>query len=294
MDVLFRTEQYARVVEKGIVQTVYTLEAAEKLEAAAAAAGVVCRVFVKVDTGLNRIGVKYTEAAALIASISRMPHVEVIGMYATFMQIPDQDKMMLERFSAVDDALCRRGIRVPIKSMASSHAILFHPEGFLDMVRPGLILYGVSPPDPAPTPLQLRQALQLKARIEHAKWVEKGESVTYWGRFTAPKRMRIGTLHLGFYDGLPRELANKGTVRVDGAYRSSVGSVSLNHYLIDLSETQAEKGDEVTVIGNQGAISIAKTAETAGWLPYSLLNHLHPSLPRIYFRGGEPAALLEA
>jgi len=294
MDVLFAGEQYRGVVGKGITQTVYTLEAAERLSTAAKELGREAQVFVKVDTGLNRVGVRYTEAAALIEEINGLPGVKVRGMFSTFQQRPEEDRVALRRLLTVDEELRRRGVKVEYRSMSSSDGVFHNPDGWLDVVRPGISLYGVYPePKDEASGLKLRQALQLKARVEYVKWVEEGESVTYWGRFVAPKRMRIGTLHLGFYDAIPREMANKGKVLVDGQIKQSLGSVSLNHYLVDLTGVKAEKGTEVTVIAEEGENSLYKTAETAGWMTYSLLNHLNPLMPRVYFRDEEPVALLE-
>jgi len=178
--------------------------------------------------------------------------------------------------------------------MASSDAIFHDPEAWLDMVRPGMSLYGVFPEaKDAASGLDLRQVLALKARIEHAKWVEEGDSVTYWGRFTAPRRMRVGTLHVGFYDGIPREMANKGRIRVGNEYRQSLGSVSLNHYLLDLTSTDSSAGDVVEVIGRDGENSLVGMAEASGWMVYSLMNHLNPSTPRVYLKKGKPVALLD-
>lgn len=294
MDVLFTESQYRSVVEKGITQTVYTLEAAEKLSKAAKRLGKTAAIFVKVDTGLNRVGVKYSEAADLVERIRRLPSVEVKGIFSTLQQRPEQDEAMLKRLLDVDEELKSRGIDVQYRSIASTDSVFHNPRMWLDMVRPGMSLYGVYPePKDASSGLKLRQALQLKARVEHVKWVEKGESVTYWSRFVAPKKMKIGTLHLGFYDAIPREIANKGKVVVDGKVRGSLGSVSLNHYLIDLTDVDATKGDEVTVIGESGENDLYNTAATAGWMTYSLLNHINPFMPRVYYRSGEPVALLE-
>ncbi len=294
MDVLFTEDQYRSVVEKGITQTVYTLEAAEKLSRAAKRLGKTAAVFVKVDTGLNRVGVKYGEAADLVEQVQRLPGVEVQGIFSTLQQRPEQDEEMLKRLLDVDGELKSRGIDARYKSIASTDSVFHNPRMWLDMVRPGISLYGVYPePKDASSSLRLRQALQLKARVEHVKWVEKGESVTYWGRFVAPKKMKIGTLHLGFYDAIPREMANKGKVIVDGKIRRSLGSVSLNHYLVDLTNVDARKGDEVSIIGESGENDLYNTATTAGWMTYSLLNHMNPFMPRVYYRGGDPVALLE-
>ncbi|MBN2336002.1 alanine racemase [Candidatus Bathyarchaeota archaeon] len=294
MDVLFTEEQYRSVAEKGITQTVYTMEAAERLSEAAKALGMEAQVFVKVDTGLNRVGVRHTEATGNIETISKLSNLKVLGIFSTFQQRPEEDRVALGRLLDVDARLRAKGIEVEFRSMSSSDSVFHNPEGWLNMVRPGMSLYGVYPePKDKASGLVLRQALQLKARVEHVKWVEKGETVTYWGRFIAPERMRVGTLHLGFYDAIPREMANKGKVLVGGEVKTSLGSVSLNHYLVDLTGVDAEKGTEVTVIAEEGENSLFKTAETAGWMTYSLLNHINPLMPRVYFMDNEPVALLE-
>jgi alanine racemase len=294
MDVLFTDNQYRSVVNNDITQTIYTREDADKLNKAAKELGKTAKVFVKVDTGLNRVGVKYTEAADLMEYIHGLSGIQVLGIFSTFMQDPESDKVMLDRLLAVDEQLKQRGINIPIRSMSSTDATLHYPEGWLDLVRPGMSLYGVYPEaKDLSAGVTLKQVLCFKARIEYVKTVEKGESVTYWGKFIAPMRMRIGTIHAGFYDGIPREIANRGRILVDGVYRSSLGSVSLNHILVDLDGVQAEKGTVVELISREGENTLSKTAETAGWMAYSLLNHLNYFTPRVYYLDGELVALLD-
>ena len=292
MDVLFTDDQYEQVVEKGITQTVYTLKTAERLSRAAVSLNKTAKFFVKVDTGLNRVGVKSDEAVDLILKINELQNLELVGIFSTFMQSPIHDNLMLDRMIEVAERVKEKGIKVPYKSIASSDAIMHKPEAWLNMVRPGIALYGIYPEEKdRDTSLKLKQSLSMKGRLEYVKTVEKGESVTYFGRFTAPEQMQVGTLHLGFYDGIPREMANKGKVLVKGEYRSTIGSVSLNHYLFDLRGIVAEKGEVVTVIGENGPNDIYNTAKTAGWMVYSLLNHLNPNIPRVYFSKGTPIAL---
>ena len=293
MDVLFTSEQYKSVVDKEITQAIYTQEDADKLQEAALKAGKNATVFVKVDTGLNRVGVRHSEAAEFIEYVYKLSMVDVVGIFSTFQQNPEMDKEMLAKLLAVDATLKKKGINIPIRSMSSTDATFHNPKGWLDLVRPGMRLYGDYPEKKdLSAPVDLKQALSLKARIEYVKTVERGEGVTYWGKFVAPKRMRIGTIHAGFYDGIPREMANKGRILVDGVYKSSLGSVSLNHYLVDLDGVDVEKGSVVEIISETGENTISKTAETAGWMTYSLLNHLHTNTPRVYYLNGEPVALL--
>jgi alanine racemase len=105
--------------------------------------------------------------------------------------------------------------------------------------------------------------------------------------------MRVGTLHVGFYDAIPREMANRARFRVGGEFRQGIGSVSLNHCLLDLTSSEASVGDVVEVIGREGENSLAKIAEDSGWMVYSLMNHLNPATPRVYREGGRPVALLD-
>ena len=293
MDVLFAEEQYSKVVEENITQCIYTREDADKLNSAASRLRKKTKVFVKVDTGLNRIGVRYSEAAELIEYIHNLDFIDVHGIFSTFQQ-NQEDQKMLAKLLLVDKQLKEKGIDIPIRSMSSTDATFHNPDGWLDLVRPGMSLYGVYPEKKdLSAPVDLKQVLSFKARIEYVKNVRRGEGVTYWGRFIAPKDMRIGTIHAGFYDGIPREMANVGRILVDGRYKSSLGSVSLNHYLVDLDDVDAEKGTVVEIIGREGENTLSKTAETAGWMVYSLLNHLHMNTPRVYYKDGEPVALLD-
>jgi alanine racemase len=294
MGPLFTDTQYESVVRRGIVQTVYTREVAERLSDAAERLGREAAVFIKVDTGLRRVGVWHEEAADLIERVGKLPGVKVEGIFSTLSQNAEQDPVQLARLLAVDETLLRRGIAPGLRSLASSDATLHRPAAHLDLVRPGALLYGVYPEKKdLGAGLELEQALALKARIEHVKWVERGDSVTYWGRFVAPERMRIATLPVGFSDGLPRELANRARVLVGDRYQPSLGSVSLNHLVVDVTDAPAEPGDVVEVIGRRGENTLGRIAETAGWMVYSLLNHLSPATPRVYYRDGLPVALTE-
>ena len=294
MDVLFTDAQCDRVVEQGLTMAVFTEEAALRLDAAGRRRGRVAQVFVKVDTGLRRVGVRHDLAPALIERIARMPNVRVAGVFSSFMQHPDRDREMLERFEAVCAEVERRGVEIPFRTMASTNAIFHAPDAWLDMVRPAMCLYGVHPFDgDTDSGLELRQVLSMKARIEYVKEVAKGDSVTYFGTFTAPAPMRIGTLHIGFRDALPRELANKARFGVGGRIMPGVGTIALNHALLDLTGTDAAAGDEVEVFAREGANSLRAMASAAGWMVYSLMNHLSPDIPRVCYRGGVPVALRE-
>ncbi len=295
MDPLFATSSFEAVVDKGITQVVYTEDAARTLSDVASGNGMKAHVFVKIDTGLRRVGVKHDEAANFLELVSSLPGLEIDGIFSTLNQNEELDKIQLKRLLEVEEEARKRGIDPGLRSLASSDAVLYMPEAHLDAVRPGMLLYGVYPTArDMGSGVELKQILSFKARLEHAKWVDKGDSVTYWGRFTAPKRMRIGTVHVGFYDALPRELSNRGRVKIGNGFSSILGSFSLNHIVVDLTDPGIEPGDIVEVIGREGENTVNAIVDAAGWMTYSLLNHLNPLTPRIYLKKGEPVALLES
>ncbi len=294
MDALYTDAQAREVVKRGIAQVIYTHEGAARLSRAAKTLGRKAGVFVKIDTGLHRIGVPSEEAVAYMETLDADPDLEIRGTFATFMQEREQDEAMFARFQGVLDGLAVKGIDPGLRSMASSYAVFHYPHTWLDMVRPAMSLFGIyTEPREREAGMDLRQCLTFKGRVEHIKWVEAGQSVTYSGRFTTPERMRIATLHLGFYDAIPRELTNKARIRIGDTLKTSLGSISLNHMLFDATGISLEVGDVVEVYSREGENDLAHIAEGAGWMVYSVLNHLNPTLPRVYTRGGKSVALLE-
>jgi alanine racemase len=178
--------------------------------------------------------------------------------------------------------------------MASSNAIFHFSGSYLDAVRPGLMLMGLHPePGDAELGLGLRPVLAFKARLEHVKWIEAGESVTYSRRFVAPGRMRVGTVHAGYSDGWPRELTRKGVLRVGGVVRPLLGSVSVNHHVVDLEGADAEVGDVVELVSKEGENTMERLCALAGIEPYKFCVGLNPLTPRVYYMGGVPVALSE-
>ena len=165
---------------------------------------------------------------------------------------------------------------------------------YLSAVRPGLMLYGLYPePGDRDVGLELRPVLVFRDRVEHEKYVEAGETLTYGRRFVAARRMRVGTLHVGYSDGVPRGLTNRGLVSVGGAVREVLGSVSVNHVVVDLDGTAALAGDVVEVVTWEGECSLERQAARAGIMGYQFCVGLNPLTPRVYVEGGEPVALSE-
>ena len=294
MDTLFGDTAYDLVVSRGISQAVFTLDMAQRLNDTAQRHNTQASVFIKVDTGLRRVGVHHETAPDFVEAVCKLPHIKLEGLFSSFMQHPDEDQNMLLRFNEVASEVERRGIEVPLRSMASTNAIFHQPEAWLDIVRPAMCLYGVHPfPNDHNVDLELKQVLELKCRIEFVKDIQAGDSVTYFGTFVAEHPMRIGTMHMGFFDAIPRELANKLRIKVEDRYCPGIGTIALNHSLLDLTDTAVEIGDTVTVISRDGENNLYEVATAAGWMVYSVMNHLNSWLPRLYLENGEPTALLD-
>ena len=154
------------------------------------------------------------------------------------------------------------------------------------------MLFGMYPEeDDIGQGIELRQSMAWKARLEHVKTVEKGESLTYSRRFVAPERMRVGTVHIGYSDGYPRGLTKKGIVRVGGKIKPVLGTVSVNHFLVDLKGTDLEPGDVIEPLSREGENNATNLANLAGIMTYSLANHMNMLTPRVYYLNGEPVAL---
>jgi alanine racemase len=216
VDPLYSGRQYGEVVEESITQAVFSRSVAERLSRETVRQGRDAEVWVKVDTGLGRVGVRHDAAAELIAEVASMPGLEVSGVFSTLSEDRELDRVQLGRLLEVGEELKRRGVDVPCMSLGSSNAVFHFPEAYLDAVRPGLMLYGLYPePEDRGVGLELRPVMSFKARLEQVKLVEEGESLTYSRRFVVPRRMVVGTVHAGYSDGVPRAGAGPGGARVE-------------------------------------------------------------------------------
>ena len=293
IDPLFSEEDYEKVVAYHIIQTIYQIEPAKRLNEAAEKQGKITPIWVKIDTGLGRVGVRWSEASEFIEEINNYKYLKLGGIFSTLSEVEELDRQQVQRMLDIEKACYEKGIDVSTMSIASSNAIFHKPYAYLDATRPGLMLMGFYPEyDDLGQGIELKQSLCWKVRVEHVKWVEKGETLTYSRRFVASKRMRVGTVHIGYYDGYPRGLTKKGKVRVGNQIKDVLGTVSVNHTLVDLTDTEYEVGDVIEAISREGENNALNVANLAGIMTYSLGNGLHMLTPRVYLRDGKPVALI--
>jgi len=292
IDPIFSDIDYKVVVENKITQTIYQRESAKRLNEAAKKAGKKTSIWVKIDTGLGRVGIRWNEAVDFIEEISVFENLRLDGVFSTLSEADELDKIQVQRILDVEKECNKRGIDVGTKSIASSNAVFHKPYTYLDATRPGLMLTGFYPEDADLNQgIELKQSLCWKARIEHVKNVEKGEALTYSRRFVASKPMKVGTVHIGYYDGFPRGLTMKGKIRVGTKIKDVLGTVSVNHFLVDLTDTDYDVGDIIEAISREGENSALNVANLAGIMTYSLGNGLHILTPRVYRQGGKLVAL---
>ena len=272
----------ADVARRGIALMVYT-PIATALDRAAAAVGKRVDVHVCVDTGLGRVGVPHQQAEGLIRTLARAKGVNIAGMMMTFTEDEAFDREQLRRFTALGSTLGAAGIPIGARHAASSYTLFQHPDATLDMVRPGMVLYGIYP-EPAfrnAGVLDLKPAIALKARVAYVKQLQAGESAGYNRAYVAKTTVWIATLPVGHADGLPRVAAKGGRVRIGGALYPIIASVSASHAIVEIGrDERVAIGDEATVFDWTDGSRPEDFAAACGASVYDLTMHLNPLMPR--------------
>jgi alanine racemase len=274
------------IIRLGISQNVYT-DQVRALDGAARRIGRQARVHIKVDTGLGRFGVPHDRAFEFLEQVAALRSVAIEGVFTTFTEDPEFDPEQLSRLHRVCLGALQRDHWIGLRHAASSDAICEFPAAYteLDMVRPGIMLYGLFPSMHAEKErkLDLKPALSLKARVAYVKTLRPGESVSYHRAFTASQPERIATLAVGYSDGFPRTLAGKGAVLIS-ARRCPILTISANAMIVRLGDTPAAIGDEVVLLGAQGdaAISASEVADLTAASVYNVVIGMSGLLPQVY------------
>jgi alanine racemase len=311
----------------GIIPTVHSPASARELSFAAKKAGVILPVQVKIDTGMGRIGFvaragREAACARAVLSAARLLNLRAVGLFTHFSSADDggvglaYTKEQLSRFLVVRENLFRAGLSL-LSHTANSAAALSLPASHLDMIRPGLALYGIDPREEgAHGPASLSPALTVRAKVAQVRWVGRGEAIGYGRAFLAPRAMRVATLAIGYADGLSRMQADAGggveatppsplpslageggppqrwmrclrsANKKDGVFLPFVGRISMDQCTVDATAAPfLRAGDTVTVLGGRGPVSFAAAASREGTIPYELLTRLSPRLSILYREG---------
>ena len=294
-------QEAERVVRWDLRPTVSNLEQIEALSAAAAARGTVARVHVKVDTGLGRQGVLPARALDFVTAASRVPHIQVEGVYSHFAVADDGSpenvaytRQQFESFLAVRDQIRRAGIDIPLYHIATTAATLNDPAMHLDMVRVGAGIGGLYPSEDVQKTVPLRPVLSLKSHVARVTVLPPGTSIGYGRTYVTAAPTRIALVPVGYGDGYRRSLSNRGVVLIRGQRAPVVGRVSMDQSTADVTHLpDVAVNDEVVLIGAQGAdyLSADEVGDLAGTVAYDITVTLARRIPRVYVQGGQVVAV---
>lgn len=280
-------DQIPQFLDHDLMLTASSIDKLTAIDACAAARGVRAKVHLKVDTGMERIGVHWYSAEGLLEASLRCTHVDVEGIFSHLAQSeapdPHYTRLQTERFAEVLSFYERHSLPAPTRHLANSGAVLNHPPTWLDLVRPGLLVYGISPiGDPPPIPIA--PAMTWVSRVVFFKVVKAGHPVSYGSTWAPEDWTRVVTLPLGYGDGYPRALSNRAEVLIRGRRYPVVGRVCMDQAMVDIGRESAYNGDRVVLLGKMGSETITAhdLAARAGTIPYELLTGINARVPRVY------------
>lgn len=288
----YTSPEYVReIVHYNIIQGIVSTEYAKQLVSKTSGK---IRCHVKIDTGMGRIGLKQDtpeQCAEEIKTLCAMEQLSVEGIYTHFAvadsDSPDnirysdmQEKFILDTY----DSLCNQGIKLPHVHFMNSAACCYRNNSRSTLARAGIIMYGLHPDISLDIPQGLSPIMELKAVISHVKTVNKGDCISYGRTFTADKELKAATVTIGYADGYSRLLSSKGEVLVHGKRCPILGRVCMDQLMIDVSGTQAEPGDIVTLFGRDGddIITADELASLYGTIGYEVVCGISKRVPRIY------------
>ncbi|MBI5475544.1 MAG: alanine racemase [Ignavibacteriales bacterium] len=247
------------------------------------------RVHLKIDTGMERIGVHAESALPFVERVYRMNHLEVVGIYSHFSSSDEKDKAFthyqFNRFQSLLNKLKSNGIEIPLKHIANSGAVLDLPETFLTMVRPGILLYGIYPSRETSRSISVEPVLSLKSKVVFIKEVAVNTSISYGRKYFTSTKTRIATVPVGYGDGYSRRFTNNSEVLIRGKRFPVVGVVCMDQMMVDIgSDIDVHVGDDVVLIGasKDDRITAWELSDRIGSIPYELLTGIATRVPRVF------------
>lgn len=290
-------DRYEDVIRLDLRPPVYTWEQAEGLSKQAQAMNARVKVHLALDTGMSRIGMKPDrESAALVKRMAGLPGIQIEGMFTHFARADEQDKESARKqYQAYQDfcaMLQEENITIPLKHCSNSAGIIEGLESNeLDLVRAGISIYGLYPSQEVDrSRVRLTPLLELKSHVAYVKTIEPGTAVSYGGTFVAKQPTRVATIPVGYGDGYPRNLSQKGQVLIRGRKAPILGRVCMDQFMVDVSQIpQVQEGDPVTLIGRDGQeeISVEEVARACGGFHYEICCDLGKRIPRVYRQNGQ-------
>ncbi len=283
-------QDYDLLVRLQIRPATFKLSMARQLSEAASRAGMILPVHLAVDTGMGRIGFQVCEEDAdEAAEIAKLSNLKVEGLFTHFARADERDKdytqEQFRKYCRFEQMLEERGVSIPLRHAANSASIMELPGTHLDAVRAGITIYGIYPSDEVDRNLMpMKPAMSLISHICYIKKVPAGTSISYGGTFVTERESRIATIPVGYGDGYPRSLSNKGSVLIRGRRAPIVGRVCMDQFMVDVTEIEAEEFDRVTLLGQDGkdAVTADELGRLSGRFPYELVCDISKRVPRVY------------
>ena len=303
-------EEAAALSNHHISQCVYSLDYARDLSRTAEEAGVTVNIHVKIDTGMSRLGFYYQDISRDEATVQevkaacQLPGLHPEGIFTHF-AVSDEgkagDAFTMQQFGCFKEmieSLLREDIDFEVRHCANSAAVFDYPLSHLDMVRAGIVIYGLYPSEELRHKPDLTPVLSLRSVVSHLKTVKPGATISYGRKFTAQKEMKVATVPVGYADGYPRILSAKGAQVLIGGKRCPIlGRVCMDQLMADVSALPDVKvGDTVTLIGRDGgeAITADELANLEGSINYEVVCGLSKRVPRVYLKGGKVESIYNA
>lgn len=296
-------ESYERLVQEDVRPALFRMDQAKQFSEAACRMGKTVKVHIKVDTGMSRIGIAPDEAGIdFIHMVMALPNVEVEGVFTHFSRADEADKtaaeQQLERYEQFLETVKKECPKpIPYQHMSNSAGIIEMPKAHMDLVRAGIILYGLWPSDEVTKDrVKLTPVLSLKSHVVYVKEIQEGTPVSYGGTYVADKTRRIATIPLGYGDGYPRSLSNKGYVLIRGQKARIVGRVCMDQFMVDVTQIpEVSCGDEVTLIGEDGEqqITMEQLGDLSGRFNYEFACDLSKRIPRVYIKDGKETETID-
>ncbi len=268
--------------------TASSIDKLNQIDDTAAKMKLKAKVHLKIDTGMERIGVHYYSSEKFIEAAHKFKNIFIEGIYSHFANADSDDvsetKLQLERFHSALNYLQKYSMNVPFKHISNSAAIVQMPEANFDLVRPGILLYGIYPSEKIKKNISVKPALVWKSRIVYFKVIRAGDPVGYGSTWKSDHQIRAVTVPVGYGDGYFRSLSNKSKVIIRGKKYPVIGTVSMDQIVINIESDCAFNGDEVILLGEseKEKISAADLAKLAGTIPYEILTNINTRVPRIY------------
>ncbi len=287
------------LIDYNITQSVHSLEQAEYFNKVAESKNKKLKVHINIDTGMHRLGFQCTEQSVdSIEEIYNMQGIEIEGIFTHFATADISDKSytieQANKFSNMVYRLKKRSVYIPIKHVSNSAATMDLPELDYDMVRVGIILYGLYPSDEVKKELiDLREVMSLKTRISNVKRMDENLSIGYGRKYITDKKTNIATIPIGYADGFSRLYSSKAKCIVKGVKKNIVGNICMDQCMVDIDDIEVRVGDEVTLIGTEKGevISIDEVAAYVGTINYEIVCTLGRRVPRVYIENGKKVSI---